>query len=91
MLVRNTMDYLVEAKLTWASDCLDSTVPQPAEDHERFDRDHPWSDFVDNRVLRTDPQNLFRRLQEYRSNSSTRPSPVRSSIPACTAISAAAR
>jgi peptidoglycan/xylan/chitin deacetylase (PgdA/CDA1 family) len=55
----NTMDYLVEAKLKWTSDCLDCSVP-----HQRATRNGtivviPWSDFVDNRVLRGVPQTYF--------------------------------
>jgi peptidoglycan/xylan/chitin deacetylase (PgdA/CDA1 family) len=55
----NTMDYLVEAKLTWASDCLDSTVPRLQKTTSGSIAIIPWSDFVDNRVLRTDPKIYF--------------------------------
>lgn len=55
----NTMDYLVEAKLAWASDCLDSTVPHRQQTGNGSIAIIPWSDFVDNRVLRTDPQIYF--------------------------------
>jgi peptidoglycan/xylan/chitin deacetylase (PgdA/CDA1 family) len=55
----NTMDYLVEAKLAWASDCLDATVPHRQKTKSGSIAIIPWSDFVDNRVLRTDPQIYF--------------------------------
>ncbi len=55
----NTMDYLVESKLAWASDCLDSTVPHRQNTKSGSIAIIPWSDFVDNRVLRTDPQIYF--------------------------------
>lgn len=55
----NTMDYLVEAKLAWVSDCLDATVPHRQKTKSGSITIIPWSDFVDNRVLRTDPQIYF--------------------------------
>jgi peptidoglycan/xylan/chitin deacetylase (PgdA/CDA1 family) len=59
----NTIDYLVEAKLLWTSDCLDSSVP-----HQQKIVVIPWSDFVDNRVLRTAPQiyvDVYKNTFEY--------------------------
>lgn len=64
----NTMDYLVEAKLAWASDCLDSTVPHRQKTKSGSIAIIPWSDFVDNRVLRTDPGiyfNVYKSTFEY--------------------------
>jgi peptidoglycan/xylan/chitin deacetylase (PgdA/CDA1 family) len=55
----NTRDYLAEAGLTWLSDCLDSSVPHQATTKSGPIVIIPWSDFVDNRVLRGAPQTYF--------------------------------
>src|SRR4030095_9917342 len=55
----NTMDYIVEAKLTWCSDSLDRSVPCVQKTKGGSIVLLPWSDFVDNRVLRTNPQIYF--------------------------------
>lgn len=64
----NTMDYLVEAKLTWASDALDTSVPYQLRTRSGEIVIIPWSDFVDNRVLRTGPQiyyDVYRETFDY--------------------------
>jgi peptidoglycan/xylan/chitin deacetylase (PgdA/CDA1 family) len=55
----NTMEYLIEAKLKWASDSLDTSVPHQHKTKNGEIVLIPWSDFVDNRVLRTAPQIYF--------------------------------
>jgi peptidoglycan/xylan/chitin deacetylase (PgdA/CDA1 family) len=55
----NTLDYLVEAKVAWASDGLDSSIPHRQKTKNGSILIFPWSDFVDNRVLRTNPENYF--------------------------------
>lgn len=55
----NTMDYIVEAKLKWCSDSLDRSVPCVQKTKGGSIVLIPWSDFVDNRVLRTNPQIYF--------------------------------
>jgi peptidoglycan/xylan/chitin deacetylase (PgdA/CDA1 family) len=55
----HTIDYLVEAELMWTSDCLDSSVPHRQKTRTGTIVVIPWSDFVDNRVLRTAPQIYF--------------------------------
>jgi peptidoglycan/xylan/chitin deacetylase (PgdA/CDA1 family) len=62
------MDYLVEAKLTWASDALDTSVPYQLRTRSGEIVIIPWSDFVDNRVLRTGPQiyyDVYRETFDY--------------------------
>jgi hypothetical protein len=43
----------------WTSDCLDSSVPHQQKIRSGTIVVIPWSDFVDNRVLRTAPQIYF--------------------------------
>ena len=64
----NTMDYLIEAKLKWCSDSLDTSVPYQHKTKSGRIVIVPWSDFVDNRVLRTDPQiylNVYKETFDY--------------------------
>ena len=61
----NTMDYLVEAKLAWASDCLEFDGAAPAKNQERLDCDHPVERFCRQSRAAHRSANLFRRLQEY--------------------------
>ena len=55
----HTFDILVQEGVTWYADALDISLPRkektPSGDIVAF----PWSDFVDNRVLRGAPQTFF--------------------------------
>jgi hypothetical protein len=52
----NTMDYLIEAKLAWCSDALDTSMPYQQSTKSGKIVVIPWSDFVDNRALRASPR-----------------------------------
>src|SRR5215213_6497283 len=55
----HTLDYLVHEKLAWCSDALDASVPYRQNTQSGSILMIPWSDFVDNRTLRTSPRNYF--------------------------------
>ena len=60
----NTVDYLAEAKLAWCSDALDASVPYRQKTGSGDIVIIPWSDFVDNRALRSSPQIYFDAYKE---------------------------
>ncbi|HWL31157.1 MAG TPA: polysaccharide deacetylase family protein [Xanthobacteraceae bacterium] len=55
----NTVDHLMEAKLSWCSDALDASVPYRHKSKSGEIVMIPWSDFVDNRALRASPRIYF--------------------------------
>ncbi len=56
---QGTIDYLIEAGLTWSCDALDTSIPHQHTAASGRIVLLPWSDFVDNRVLRAPPQTYF--------------------------------
>jgi peptidoglycan/xylan/chitin deacetylase (PgdA/CDA1 family) len=54
-----TMDFLVQEKLQWCSDALDANVPRQQKTTSGSIVVIPWSDFVDNRVLRASPRDFY--------------------------------
>ncbi len=55
----HTMDIVVQEKLVWCSDALDSNLPYQQKTKSGSVVVIPWSDFVDNRALRASPQIYF--------------------------------
>lgn len=54
-----TLDILIDEKLKWTHDCLDTSGPWLNRTPKGQIMMFPWTDFVDNRVLRSDPTGLF--------------------------------
>ena len=54
-----TLDFLIEEKIHWTHDALDTSLPYRTSTSRGSIYLFPWSDFVDNRVLRGDPSGLF--------------------------------
>jgi peptidoglycan/xylan/chitin deacetylase (PgdA/CDA1 family) len=52
----HTLDYLVQENVTWCSDALDASMPYLQKTGSGQIMMIPWSDFVDNRALRTSPR-----------------------------------
>jgi allantoinase len=55
----STVEYLAEAKLQWCSDALDASVPYQHQAKAGKIVVIPWSEFVDNRVIRASPRVWF--------------------------------
>jgi len=55
----NTREILVQEKVQWTHDALDTSGPYRASTPHGSIMLFPWTDFVDNRVLRADPGGLF--------------------------------
>lgn len=55
----NTLDILVQEKMVWTHDALDTSTPYRAKTASGSIVMFPWTDFVDNRVLRADPSGLY--------------------------------
>jgi peptidoglycan/xylan/chitin deacetylase (PgdA/CDA1 family) len=55
----HTNDFLVQENVFWCCDMLDGSVPKRKETKSGSIMLLPWSDFVDNRVLRASPRNFF--------------------------------
>ena len=54
-----TIDYLIDEKIVWTHDTLDTSLPYRSSTERGSIVLFPWTDFVDNRVLRADPSGLF--------------------------------
>ena len=54
-----TLDFLIEEKIQWTHGALDTSLPYRTPTARGSIYLFPWSDFVDNRVLRGDPSGLF--------------------------------
>jgi allantoinase len=54
-----TPDLLVQEKMVWTHDALDTSTPYRSTTPSGSIMMFPWTDFVDNRVLRADPSGLF--------------------------------
>ena len=59
----HTFDLLYQEGVRWYGDALDISLPRKQSTAGGDIVAFPWSDFVDNRVLRGDAQKLLRRLQ----------------------------
>ena len=55
----HTLDYLVQERIAWCSDALDASMPYRQNTRSGSIVMIPWSDFVDNRVLRGSPGVYF--------------------------------
>lgn len=55
----HTNDFLVQEKVFWCCDTLDASVPKPKQTKSGPIILIPWSDFVDNRVLRASPRDYY--------------------------------
>ena len=55
----DTFDMLVEEGVTWYADALNVSLPRKQKTATGAIWAMPWSDFVDNRVLRGNPRNYF--------------------------------
>lgn len=55
----HTLDYLAQENIAWCSDALDASVPYLQKTKSGSVVMIPWSDFVDNRTLRTSPRIYF--------------------------------
>jgi peptidoglycan/xylan/chitin deacetylase (PgdA/CDA1 family) len=55
----HTWNYLVEEKIAWCADALDVSMPYLHKTSSGSITMLPWSDFVDNRVLRQSPNVYF--------------------------------
>jgi peptidoglycan/xylan/chitin deacetylase (PgdA/CDA1 family) len=55
----HTLNFLVQEKLAWSSDALDSSMPYRQNTASGSIVMIPWSDFVDNRALRASPRIYF--------------------------------
>ena len=54
-----TLDFLIDEKIRWTHDALDTSLPYRRSTPRGSIFLFPWTDFVDNRVLRADPSGLF--------------------------------
>jgi hypothetical protein len=55
----HTLDFLAQEKIVWCCDALDASLPYRRETRHGSVLMIPWSDFVDNRVLRASPLDFF--------------------------------
>jgi peptidoglycan/xylan/chitin deacetylase (PgdA/CDA1 family) len=55
----HTVDFLVQEGITYYADALDSSMPRREKTASGEIVALPWSEFVDNRVLRTSPRDFF--------------------------------
>jgi peptidoglycan/xylan/chitin deacetylase (PgdA/CDA1 family) len=55
----HTLDFLAQEGIAWCCDALDASLPYRRETRHGSVVMIPWSDFVDNRVLRTSPLDFF--------------------------------
>lgn len=56
---QHTIDFLVQEKLKWHCDALDLSLPRREATKSGSIIAIPWSEFVDNRVLRSNPMDYF--------------------------------
>ncbi len=56
---QHTFDLLVEEGVKWYADALDISLPRRQQTNSGSIYAIPWSDFVDNRVLRGNPRDYF--------------------------------
>jgi len=54
-----TLEFLIEERLLWTHDTMDTSLPYQRTTPGGSIIMFPWTDFVDNRVLRGDPSGLF--------------------------------
>jgi peptidoglycan/xylan/chitin deacetylase (PgdA/CDA1 family) len=56
---QHTLNFLAQEKIRWCCDALDASLPYRRQTPQGSVVMIPWSDFVDNRVLRASPLDLF--------------------------------
>jgi len=54
-----TLELLIQEKIVWTHDALDTSTPYRTQTPAGSIMMFPWTDFVDNRVLRADPSGLY--------------------------------